>query len=117
MFFLSIFPNNVSKFQNSILDDYSYTIIDELLTEGGPRRRYRLPDQHDTKLRIPCSCGRTFLYKKHLNFHQRWECGRIFKCRSCDNEFTTKSYLKTHWNKFHMPKKEDFDGADFKMFF
>lgn len=87
---------------------------DLLLTEMKPpppmsnNRRYSLYRTNNMhRSRIACRCGRTFIYQKHLTYHQRWECGNTFKCKKCDCEFSSKSYLKIHFNKAHNTDNDD----------
>lgn len=92
---------------------------DLLLTEMEPplKRRYSQYRANNlNQIRIACQCGRTFLYKKHLTYHQRWECGNTFKCHKCDCEFSSKSYLKIHWSKTHNDDDQlIFDGNIFNI--
>lgn len=57
--------------------------------------------QPKVRQRQICSCGRSFAYRKHLNHHQREECGRKFVCSLCFRCCTTKSNMKMHWIKMH----------------
>lgn len=57
--------------------------------------------KHKRKYRFFCSCGRAFNAQKYINFHKRWECGRIIQCSICFRKFNTKSYYSLHMRKQH----------------
>lgn len=43
-----------------------------------------------------CACGHSFIYDRHLIFHEKWECGRLQFCDLCGKSFNTISNLKQH---------------------
>lgn len=55
-----------------------------------------------------CTCGRAYRYKRGLNAHQKYECGRTekaFTCWECAKKFTHQSSLNSHVRIIH--KGED----------
>lgn len=54
--------------------------------------------------RHACKCGRSFTEKKKLTYHQKWECGKVLKCKVCKKTFRLRQEILSHFRKF--PKHE-----------
>lgn len=50
------------------------------------------------RLTCPRKCGRSYKWKKHLNYHLKYVCGvdPKFKCPYCSRTFNEKPALKKH---------------------
>lgn len=72
------------------------------------RRRHFMPapvhgarGEKRLQYRVYCDCGRSFVYKRHLQYHRKHECGQPQACQACYKTFKTFSYLKRHQKIMH----------------
>lgn len=63
------------------------------LNEANARNKYA---RSKFQNKIICSCKRSFIYPAQLTYHQRWECGRVLKCKSCQKILSTVTNKRKH---------------------
>lgn len=71
-------------------------LIDESYTEP----KYWENPQNDNAKPKPksiCSkCNWKFTRARAMTYHKKWECGRIFTCDTCGNEFNRLQVYRSH---------------------
>lgn len=65
--------------------------------------RSRRPNEpmSDTEKRHYCKCGKSYKFRKHLNFHMKWECGKSLICDLCSKTFTLRGSYLEHMRQHH----------------